>query len=71
MSDWQSIETLPEYGENVIGAYFCRHQGKWIARIVALERQFIAVDGGYAFPATYWMPLPPPPGAAPKQGETT
>lgn len=58
MSEWQPIETA-EYGPRFLGAYQTK-KGSWVCEVVALER-YVTTSSGKVFPATHWMPLPPPP----------
>lgn len=59
MSDWQPIETCPDYGDPFVGIY--RNEDfRWVPAICVMENRIITVAGD-DFPASHWLPLPQPP----------
>lgn len=68
MSEWQSIETAPKDGTNILICGF-GDSGYFVADVKWNEREgefclFDPEDDEYTAPTykpEYWMPLPPPP----------
>lgn len=62
MSGWQSIETAPRDGTEII-AYFGMTNPKYAESVRWSHGQWAwAQDGDYPLDGpTHWMPLPPPP----------
>ncbi|WP_062560383.1 hypothetical protein [Paracoccus aminovorans] len=59
MSDWQPIETCPDYGEPFIATYR-NEDWRWVPEICVVSDR-IRTTAGDEFPATHWTPLPKPP----------
>ena len=65
MREWQSIETAPKDGTNVV-LYFANSKGGVIASMVNGAWRLSANGTGFAldterYEPTHWMPLPDPP----------
>ena len=68
MSEWRDIlDSPPDYGVRFLAARLSRY-GEWETEVVAWEANGLRTSAGVRFDATHWMPLPPAPPAAMKDG---
>lgn len=81
MSGWQPIDTAPKDGTIILRPHVCwgamavRHKRPDHSESLMRGCSWMASDYSCLWPEEafepFWMPLPPPPpGAAPNQGET-
>ncbi len=70
MNGWQTIETAPKDGTEILGAFF---EGKrWFRENIEWDDEFECWVVGWdreTINPSHWMPLPPPPENNTKDGD--